>query len=211
MLVTLENFEPYKEVYGVLATEKMIQTYAAIISSALSQGDFLGELSNGEFLVITKPEKAEKIASYLVFAFDTVVEKFYSEKDARNHYIISKNDSSSEQKVGLLCTKIAIVTDGQKKYLDIKPLLADLLETLKLTKNQKKSSYAVDRVRFPSNECIEKESYNDIVAIIEPDESLCFLLSTTAQMQGYRAENYGYETDTIEKITRISRSTCACN
>ena len=200
MLVTLENFEPYKEVYGILATEKMIQTYAEIISSSLSQGDFLGELSNGEFLVITKPEKAEKIASYLVFAFDTVVEKFYSEKDARNHYIISKNDSSSEQKVGLLCTKIAIVTDGQKKYLDIKPLLADLLETLKLTKNQKKSSYAVDRVRFPSNECIEKESYNDIVAIIEPDESLCFLLSTTAQMQGYRAENYGYETDTIEKL-----------
>lgn len=200
LLVTLDNFEPYKEVYGVLAAEKMVQTYAAIISSALSSEDFLGELSQGEFLIITKPEKAEKIASYLVFAFDTVAEKFYSEQDAQNHYIICKNDNSTEQKAGLVRTKIAIVTDGQKKYLDVRPLLADLLATLKLTKNQQKSSYAVDRVRFPANECIEKESYNDIVAIIEPDDSLCFLLATTAQMQGYKAENYDYEADTITKL-----------
>jgi len=200
MLITLDNFEPYKEVYGMLAAEKMVQTYAAIISSALSSEDFLGELSSGEFLVITKQEKAEKIASYLVFAFDTVAEKFYSEKDAKNHFIICKNDNSTEQKAGLVRTKIAIVTDGQKKYLDVKPLLADLLATLKLTRNQQKSSYAVDRVKFPANECVQKESYNDVVAIIEPDDSLCFLLSTTAQMQGYKVENYDYEEETIEKL-----------
>lgn len=200
MLITLDNFEPYKEVYGMLASEKMIQTYAAIISSALSSEDFLGELSFGEFLVITKPEKAEKIASYLVFAFDTVAEKFYTEKDAQNHYIICKNDNSAEQKAGIVRTKIAIVTGEQKKYADIRPLLADLLATLKLTKSRQKSSYAVDRVKFPGNECIKKTDYNDIVAIIEPDDSLCFLLATSAQMQGYKAENYDYAVETIEKL-----------
>lgn len=200
MLITLDNFEPYKEVYGMLAAEKMLQTYAAIISSSLSSDDFLGELSAGEFLVITKQEKAEKVASYLVFAFDTVAEKFYSEKDAQNHYILCKNDNASEQKVGIVRTKIAIVEVGQKKYYDIRPLLADLFETLKLTRKQKKSGYAVDRVRFPGNECVEKEHYNDFVAIIEPDEALCFLLQTTAQIQGYNAECYDLSLETLEKL-----------
>ena len=61
------------EIYGTIAAEKLIQTYAAIINSALTEQDFLGELSNGEFLLITTPEKSEKIAAYLVFAFDSDV------------------------------------------------------------------------------------------------------------------------------------------
>ena len=185
MLVSIENFQPYKEVYGTIASEKLMQTYAAIISSSLDQNDFLGTLSENEFLVITTPEKAEKLSAYLVFAFDTIAEKFYSEKDAKNKYIISKNDSTTEEKIGLVCTKIAIISTQNKKYKDIRPLLNDLIETHKLTKTIKKSSFAVDRVKLQPNECKEEMLYNNKIIIVEPDESLCFLLSTTAQMQGY--------------------------
>lgn len=199
LLITLDYYKEYKEVYGVIAAEKLIQTYAAIINSALSGDDFLGELSESEFLVITKPDKAEKIAAYLVFAFDTVAEKFYTKKDARNHYIISKNDSMAEQKIPLVKTRISVVTKIQK-YSNIRLLLNDLFETLKLTKNQKKSAYAVDRLRFPTNDCVECAAYNDIVGIVEPDESLRFLLSTTAQMQGYKAENYDYDDESYSRL-----------
>ncbi len=197
MLVTIDNFAPYKEVYGPIAAEKLVQTYAAIVNSALSDEDFIGQLSDSEFLVITQPEKAEKISAFLVFAFDTVAEKFYSKKDASNRFIVCKNDNSTEEKIGLVRTKIAVISNQFKKYTEVKTLLNDLLDTLKLTKSQKKSSYAVDRVKFPANECIEKSDYNNFVAIIEPDESLCFLLSTTAQMQGYKTEQYAY-TDDLE-------------
>lgn len=200
LLITLDNFEPYKEIYGSIAADKVMQTYAAIINSSLTDNDFLGQLSSSEFLVITSIEKAEKIAAYLVFAFDTVAEKFYSEKDAKNHFILRKNDNSTEEKIGLVKTKIAIVKNEQKKYTNIKTLLNDLLATLKLTKNQKKSSYAVDRIKFPTNECIENTNYNDTIAIIEPDASLCFLLATTAQMQGYKASQHDYSDEIIEKF-----------
>ena len=199
MLITLDYFKEYKEIYGTIAAEKLVQTYAAIVSSALSGDDFLGEMSESEFLVITKPDKAEKIAAYLVFAFDTVAEKFYSKKDARNHYILSKNDSTAEQKIPLVKTRISVVSETQK-YTNIKTLLNDLFETLKLTKNQKKSAYAVDRLKFPTNECVECAVYNDVVAIVEPDESLSFLLSTTAQMQGYKAVNYDYDDESFSNL-----------
>lgn len=200
MLVTIDRFEPYKEVYGPIAAEKLVQTYAAIISSALTEDDFLGQLSQSEFLIITTPEKAEKIAAFLVFGFDTVAEKFYSKKDASNRFIILKNDNSTEEKVGLVRTKIAIISNQFKPYKDIKALLNDLLATLKLTKSQKKSSYAVDRVKFPTNNCIQNETYNNNIAIIEPDDSLCFLLATTAQMQGYKTETYSYTDNVIQKL-----------
>ena len=199
MLVTLDNFKPYTEIYGAIASEKLIQTYAAIISSALSVNDFLGELSNGEFLVITSPEKAEKIAAYLVFAFDTIVEKFYNEKDAQNHYILCKNNQTAEEKIPLVKTRISIVTDTQK-YKNVKSLLNTLLVTLKLTQNNQTSAYAVDRVKFPTNDSIKSPKFNNTIVIIEPDEALNFLLSTTAQIQEYEAITLDYDEDIIFEL-----------
>ena len=199
MLVTLDNFKPYTEIYGAIASEKLIQTYAAIISSALSVNDFLGELSNGEFLVITSPEKAEKIAAYLVFAFDTIVEKFYNEKDAQNHYILCKNNQTAEEKIPLVKTRISIVTDTQK-YKNVKSLLNTLLVTLKLTQNNQTSAYAVDRVKFPTNDSIKSPKFNNTIVIIEPDEALNFLLSTTAQIQEYEGITLDYDEDIIFEL-----------
>ncbi len=199
MLITLDNFKPYLEIYGTIAAEKLIQTYGAIINSALSDEDFLGEISNGEFLVITTPEKAEKIAAYLVFAFDTVVEKFYSEKDAQNNYLLCKNDETAEEKTALVKTRISIVLDTHK-YKNVKALINTLLMTLKLTQTNKNSSYAVDRLKFPTNECINKQLFNNTVAIIEPDEALRFLLDTTAQIQGYAPIILDYDNNSINEI-----------
>lgn len=199
LLITLDNFKPYCEIYGAIAGEKLIQTYAAIINSAISSEDFLGELSNGEFLVITTPQKAEKIAAYLVFAFDTVVEKFYNEKDAQNQYILCKNDETQEEKIPLVKTQISIVLDTQK-YKNVKSLLNTLLMTLKLTNSNKKSAYAVDRVKFPTNESISKPQFNNNIIIIEPDASLSFLLETTAQMQGYNSISLDYSNETVKEL-----------
>ena len=202
LLITLENFKPYCEIYGTIAAEKLVQTYATIIKSALSQNDFLGELSTGEFLAITDQDKAEKIAAYLVFAFDTIVEKFYTEKDAQNNYIICKGNESAEEKTPLIKTNISIIINTQN-YKNIKHILNTLLSTLRLTKENKKSAYAVDRIKFPANECINKKKYNDLIAIIEPDESLRFLLLTTAQMQGHEAQIFDYNKNSLEELKKI--------
>lgn len=201
LLITLSNFKPYCEVYGTIAAEKLIQTYAAIINSTLTTDDFLGELSTGEFLVITTPEKAEKIAAYLVFAFDSIAEKFYNEKDANNHYILCKNNQTAEEKIPLVKTQISIVLNTQK-YNNVKNLINTLLSTLKLTKNNQKSAYAVDRLKFPTNDCIKPYHYNDKVLIIEPDEALSFLLLTTAQMQGYEANTSDYDEEIFNKLKK---------
>ena len=64
MLVTIDNFENYKEAYTELASDKLIQTFCAIIQSALNENDYLGAISDNEFLIITDIYKADKIANY---------------------------------------------------------------------------------------------------------------------------------------------------
>lgn len=200
MLVDIDNFKPYKEVYGQIASEKMVQTYAAIINSCLSDDDFLGQLSENEFLVLTHPDKAEKAASFLVFAFDTVAEKFYSKKDAQNKYIIAKNDNKTEEKIGLVNTKIAIVSNTNKKHSNIQSVLNALIATFKLTQTKKGSNFAVERVKLPVNESVREYEFNNRISILEPDEALCFLLMTTAQIQGYQAEILTPKDEILEKL-----------
>ena len=57
LYITIENFKNYREAYTKLASDKLLQTYSAIITSSLNEDDFLGSISENEFLVITNQYK----------------------------------------------------------------------------------------------------------------------------------------------------------
>ena len=119
LYVTVENFNNYSESYTRLASDKLLQTYAAIISSALNENDYLGALAENEFLIISDLYKAEKIANFLTFAFDTVMQKFYSPQDLKRGYIILHGDEQAGRRCDFMHTTIGIVTNEFKEYNDI--------------------------------------------------------------------------------------------
>ena len=116
MLLKINNFAAYREIYGELAADKMMQTYVAIISSALDKSDFIGGLADGEFLVLTSALKVEHVASFLVYAFDAIVDKFYNEDDSKQGYIILKGDDDAGKRVGLVSTSIGVISSEYQKY-----------------------------------------------------------------------------------------------
>lgn len=188
MLVRINEFEAYKEIYGELASDKMLQTYTAIISSALDEQDFFGELSQGEFLILTNPLKAEHIASFLVYAFEAIVEKFYTEEDAKCGYITLYGDDNAGKRVNLVSTSIGIISSEHQTYISVNSALNALYATCKLAQysaSGTNSSYLVERTMLSADNAILNKEYNNKILIIEPDEALNYLLKTTAQMQGY--------------------------
>lgn len=185
MLLRINNFEAYREIYGDLASDKMLQTYTAIINSALDESDYLGELSDGEFLILTNPLKAEHIASFLVYAFDSIVEKFYNEEDAKSGYIILHGDDNAGKRVELVSTSIGVISSEFQQYDTVKAALNALFATCKLASLNPKSAYVVERAKLSAEDAIFKRDYNNKILIIEPDEALNFLLKTTGEMQGY--------------------------
>lgn len=188
MLVRINEFEAYREIYGELAADKMLQTYTAIINSTIEDNDFLGRLSQNEFLILTSPLKAEHVASFLVYAFKAIVEKFYSEEDAKCGYITLYGDDNAGKRVSLVSTSIGVISNEQKDYDTINAALTTLYSACKLARYSTSgtdSSYIVERTKLSAQDAVEDKEYNNKILVVEPDDALNYLLKTTAQMQGY--------------------------
>ena len=185
MLVSIENFDNYKETYTELASDKLLQTYCAIIRSVLSENDYIGSLSDNRFLIITDNLKAEKIANYLVFAFDTVISKFYNKNDKERGFIFMHGDDEAEDKVNLVSTSIGVITNQYKKYTDMKQVISSLISTHKLAQYKKGSNYVIERPQIMADNAVQNKEPNNKILIAEPDEALSILLEAAARLQGY--------------------------
>lgn len=186
LLIDINNLNTYKELYGELACEKMLQTCAAIINASLENDDYVGQLSDENFLILTTPYKAEKIAAYLIYAFDTVISKFYNEHDAKRGFVFMQNEDEAENKVSLVSTKIGIVSSEYRKFSSAKQVITTLLTTQKLAKYKEGSNYIVDRPQISAEDSIKEKEFNKRLMIVEPDDAMSFLLATTADIYGYQ-------------------------
>jgi len=190
MIITINNFRVYREVYTKLASDKMAQTYSAIIASTLSKEDFIGSLSENEFLVITDEMKAEKIANFLTFAFDTVSEKFYSQNDITRGFVMSQGDSLAGRRTEFVHSSIGIVTAKTREYKDYQEILSDMTNICKLATLPNKSNYLMERAKLTAEDSVTHTNYNNSIIVIEKDESMRLLLSTILNIQGYKTQTY---------------------
>lgn len=193
LYISIENFKNYREIYTELASDKLIQTFCAIIQSSLNEDDYLGEISENKFLIITNPLKAEKIANFLTFAFDSIAKKFYSPKDLKRGYVIIEGDELAGRRAGFVHTTIGIVTNEFQKYTDTNQLLNSLINIHNLANLPDKSNYLIERAKISAENSIEFKGFNNKIFVIEPDEAMNVLLKTILELQGYEtiiAEEY---------------------
>lgn len=190
LYISIEHFHYYRETYTKLASDKLVQTYSAIITSSLSEDDFLGSLSENEFLVITDQYKAEKISNFLTFAFDTVAPKFYSKVDVERGYMIMQGDDMAGRRSDFMHTTIGVVTNEYKKYSDPQELLASLINIHRIANLPSGSNYLIERAKLSAEDAVHTKNYNKKIAVVEPDEAMTLLLTTILDMQGYEVQTY---------------------
>lgn len=188
LCIKVENFENYKEIYTELASDKLIQTFCAIIASALDDSDYLGHLAESEFLIITNTLKAEKIASFLSFAFDSVASKFYSDEDAKRGYTILQGDERAGRRSEFVFITVGVVSNEFKKYKSTEQILHSLRQMRHLAKKPSGSSFAIERPKLSTSEAAFEKEFNNKVLVLEEDEALSYLLSTALELQGYDVE-----------------------
>lgn len=187
MLVSIENFDNYKENYTELASDKLLQTYCAIIKSSLSENDYLGSLSENEFLIITDGVKVEKLANFLTFAFDSVAEKFYSPQDKKRGFMLMRGDEFAGRRSNFVHTTIGVITNEFTSYKDSTHLLNSLIQIHKLADLPSKSNFLIERPQISAENAINNEINNKIF-IIEEDEAMTLLLKTIFDLQGYEVK-----------------------
>ena len=182
LLAGIENLDNYKSVYSDIAGDKLLQTFAAITKSALDANDFLGQLDDKNFVIITNPYSAEKMAAFLTFAFDTVTPKFYSEQDARRGYTLLDGDRKAGMRANFVSVLIGGILDNYESISGVDGLLEKLFAIKKIASG---SNYAIDRIKLTGENSVIIPETNRSVYISEPDEALALLLRTTLELQGY--------------------------
>lgn len=198
ILVNIENFKQYTDVYTEFAGDKVIQTLLAIIKSTLEETDFLSQLSENEFLIITKSATAEKIASYLTFAFDAVAPRFYSHEDTKRGYMLLNGDDEAGIRVEFMSILVSVISSEFDKYSNPEHLIHKMRRIKGLAKLPAKSNYIVDRPKI-SGMTDDSAKYNKKLVILENDSAMELLLRTTLELQGYDV-SVEFEDDLIPAI-----------
>lgn len=185
LLAGVENLDNYKSVYSDVAGDKLLQTLAAITKSALDKNDFFGQLNDKNFIIITNPYSAEKMAAFLTFAFDTVTPKFYSEQDAKRGYTLLEGDRKAGMRANFVSVLISGILDNYDSISSVNGLLEKLFAIKKIAKIPGGSNYAIDRIKLTGENSVIVPKENHRIYIDEPDEALALLLRTTLELQGY--------------------------
>lgn len=185
LFVGIENLDNYKAVYTEVAADKIIQTFVAIAKSALDENDFIGQYDEKNFVIVTNKINAEKLATFLTFAFDTVAPKFYSEEDSKRGYMLLKGERLAGMRVNFVSINVGGMLDGFNMMQSVDVLLERLFENKKLAKIPSGSNYVIERAKLTASDSVLTEVLNKNIYIRERDESLSYLMRTALELQGY--------------------------
>ena len=204
LYISIENFEEYKQAYTEIASDKLLQTYSAIVKASLTENDFIGQLKENVFFVITHPLKAESVAKFLTFAFDSVVNKFYAEHDLHRGYMILQGDEFAGKRANFAHFTISAITNEVKEYLTVEQVINNLVQLNSMADLPNKSNYLIDRPKISGQNSIKEPVYNNNILIFETDEALCTLLSTILDIQGYHIKIMSeYSVPKLEQIPAL--------
>lgn len=188
LYISIENFKEYKEAYTEIASDKLLQTYSAIIKASLSENDYAGQLDENVFFVITNPFKAENVARFLTFAFDSVVSKFYAEHDLNRGYMILQGDEFADKRADFVHFTISAITNEVNKYQTVEQILNSLLSLHNMANIPNKSNYIVDRPKISAENSVKHVDYNNKIYIYETNDALSTLLNAILNLQGYKTK-----------------------
>jgi len=150
-LVDLDNFKAFGDRYGYIRGSEVLKKVAAILTDCVktlgSGPDFLGHIGGDDFVIITDPQRMEKLCEKVIHDFDETIPAFYDEEDRRRGYIISRDRKDIEQQFPFMTVSIAVVTN-QKRAITSPMQVAEIAAQLKqYAKTFPRSVYVVDQRR----------------------------------------------------------------
>ncbi|HEY9857409.1 MAG TPA: diguanylate cyclase, partial [Stenomitos sp.] len=93
LYIDLDHFKAFNDKFGFEQGDRVIQLCAGTINQAVqvvdNPGDFVGHIGGDDFIVITQPHVAERVAHEIIRIFDAEVPELYPEEDRSRGYIMS--------------------------------------------------------------------------------------------------------------------------
>lgn len=136
--VDLDNFKAYNDVYGFSNGDRIIVLTADILKDQVAlfgnNDDFVGHIGGDDYIMVSTPDKAEKICQEIISEFDEKVLNFYNEEDRARGCITTKNRKGEIDTFPLMSISLAIVTNEKREinsYVEVGDIASDVKKKLK--------------------------------------------------------------------------------
>lgn len=184
LAVELDHFDVYSEVYGHLPAAQVLRSFAAMLGRLVIFPDFVSHTEENTFVVVTHPDKAEKLSALLCRQFETAAPNFYSDKDRKQGYIISVIANNISRRVPLLTLSIGISSTAHQSFDSFMAAFNAAVQMKNLARMNPGSGWLSDKPRL-AGASQEAPARASRVLVLESDAALAYLLKTTLQMEGY--------------------------
>jgi diguanylate cyclase (GGDEF)-like protein len=112
--IDIDSFKSFNDYYGYARGDEAIRTLARIlVEYAQRHGgteDFVGHIGGDDFVVLSRPQRAERIAEDVIEQFDTATRALYDEVDRERGYIEVPNRRHVTEKFPFMSVTIALVS-----------------------------------------------------------------------------------------------------
>ncbi len=85
LVISLRHLETFRERYGFVASDDVLRAISVMVANSVrekgSMEDFLGHLSNTDFVIVTRPAHVEALREHLHSRLEQSIEYFYPVKD----------------------------------------------------------------------------------------------------------------------------------
>ncbi len=122
----INNFEPFKDVYGFVAGDDVLRFTAMLIGEVVDElgtiSDFIGHAGGDNFIIITQEGKADAIKARLKERFDNEVQTHYNFMDRQQGFVQAPAPDGTTIKVPFMTMSIGIVSPSMQSFADIREI-----------------------------------------------------------------------------------------
>jgi len=122
----VNNFEPFKDVYGFVAGDDVLRFTSMLIGEVVDElgttSDFIGHAGGDNFIIITKEEKAETIKTRLKDRFDNEVQTHYNFMDRQQGFVNAPTTEGTTVKVPFMTMSVGVVSPSAHSFADIREI-----------------------------------------------------------------------------------------
>ena len=126
MDIRINNFDPFKEVYGFVAGDDVLRLTAMTLNELVDEygtpDDFIGHAGSDNFIVITSESSAPIIMEEFRGRFSEEVLTHYNFMDRDQGFIQITGESGEKTKVPLMSIDIGMVSPAEHQFADIREI-----------------------------------------------------------------------------------------
>jgi len=134
--IRVNDYEPFKEVYGFLAGDAVLRFMAMMLNEVLDElgtpNDFLGHPGDDNFVIITTETAVQPILARLKARFPEEIQAHYNFIDRENKYLTTTASDGVVRQHPLMTLSMGVVSASQHEFADIREITEIAAEARRL-------------------------------------------------------------------------------